>query len=255
MDQSLGMDPTQSVPVDRELAGIIGQDDRIGQEAVRPDAAPHRSFGGEAHRIGRDPQRGDPEPLEMPHPGALVLEVPLGVRGQLGDHRASQGVLAHVGQGLGADQVIAVASPQHLQEVQPAFRSGGGKPGEVVVTELGADAVLVLVAGAGIVDADPRCARQPGPQHIARLFKKGVLACIQQPHDLPLGDRDADGPKLGHQAGHRDLSLVVLEQNEPAQLRPEVTDNAPRHRRHHRPAVRSQPAFAAEHADAARDPG
>jgi hypothetical protein len=39
---------------------------------------------------------------------------------------------------------------------------------------------------------------------------------------------------------------VVLEQNEPAQLWPKVTANLGRHRRHHRPAVRSQPAFAAD---------
>jgi hypothetical protein len=43
MDQPLGMDPAQSVPVDGELAGVIGQDGGVGQEAVAlilPQSAP-----------------------------------------------------------------------------------------------------------------------------------------------------------------------------------------------------------------------
>ena len=40
-------------------------------------------------------------------PGGLVGEVPLGMLRQAGDHRARQGTLAHVGQGLGVDHVVA----------------------------------------------------------------------------------------------------------------------------------------------------
>ena len=103
------------------------------------------------------------------------------MRGQLGDHRPGQCPLAHVGQRLGVDHVVAVAGAQHLEEVQPALRAGGGEGGEVVVAELGADAVLVLVAGAGVVDADPGRRAQPGPQHVACLVEEGALALVQQP--------------------------------------------------------------------------
>jgi hypothetical protein len=48
------------------------------------------------------------------------------------------------------------------------------------------------------------------------------------------------------QTRHGHLTLVVLEQDEPAQLRPEVADDPGRHRRHDGPAVRGQPALAAE---------
>ena len=116
----------------------------------------------------------------------------------------------------------------------------------MVVAELGADAVPVLVAGAGVVDADPARRGQPGPQHLARLVEEGVLARVQQPDDLALGDRDADGPELGHQARHGHLALVVLGQHEAAQLRPEVADDAGRHRGDHGLAVGGQPALAAE---------
>ena len=87
---------------------------------------------------------------------------------------------------------------------------------------------------------------QPGPQHLARLGEEGVLARVQQADDLALGDQDADRPELGHQARHGDLALVVLGQHEAAQLRPEVADDAGRHRREHGPAVGGQPALAAE---------
>ena len=178
---------------------------------MRLDAAPHRPFRGDAHRIGRDRQRGDPEPLKVPRPGRLVGKVPIGMGGQPRDHRTRQGALAHVGQGLGVDHVIAVAGPQQLEEVQPALRSGGGKRGEMVVAELGAEHVAVLVAGAGVVNADPARRRQPGPQHIARLVEEGALALVQQPDDLAFRDRDADGPELRHQPRYGDLALVVLE--------------------------------------------
>ena len=81
--EPLGMHPAQRVPVERELAGVVGQDHRVGQEPMRLDAAPDRTFGGDLDRIGRDRQRGDAEPLEMPQPGRLVREVPLGMLGQL----------------------------------------------------------------------------------------------------------------------------------------------------------------------------
>ena len=45
--QPLGMDPAQGVPVERELAGVVGEDHRVGQEAVRLDAAPDRALGGD----------------------------------------------------------------------------------------------------------------------------------------------------------------------------------------------------------------
>jgi hypothetical protein len=92
-----------------------------------------------------------------------------------------------------------------------------------------------------IQDAALRPAR-----HLARLVEEGALALVQQPDDLALGDRDADRPELCHQARHRDLTLVVLEQHEPAQLRPEVADDPGRHRCHDGPPVRGQPALAAE---------
>jgi hypothetical protein len=45
------MNPAQGVAADIELAGIVAEDDGLGQEAVRLDAAPQRALGGEADRV------------------------------------------------------------------------------------------------------------------------------------------------------------------------------------------------------------
>ncbi len=208
---------------------------------MRLDAAPYGPCRGDTHRLGRNRPPGEVEPFQVPHPSRFVLEALLG---QLGDHRAGQ--LAHVGQSLGVDHVVAVARPQDLQEVQPALGRGRGEGGEVIVADLRADAVAVPVTGASVVDADPRCRAQPSPQYVTRLFKKVVLALVQQADDLPLGDLEPKAPQLCHQTWHGDLTLVVLEQHEPVQFRPEVADNTGRHRCDYGPAIWGEPALAAD---------
>ena len=192
------MDPAQGVVIDRELPGVVGQDHGVGQQPMRLDRAPQRAFGGDADWVGRDLQVGDAELPEVIQPRRLAGEVLVGMIGQLGDDRAGQGAPAHVGQGLGVDDVVAVAGPQHLQEVQPALRGGGREGREVVVADLGAVAVPVPVAGARVVDADPGRRFQPGPQHGAGLVDEGAGVRIEQADDLALGDHDADGPELAH---------------------------------------------------------
>jgi hypothetical protein len=56
---------------DIELTGVITDDHRVGQKAMRFDAAPQGSFGGNNHdRIGMDLDSQDAEPIEMRSPGA-----------------------------------------------------------------------------------------------------------------------------------------------------------------------------------------
>lgn len=80
----------------------------------------------------------------------------------------------------------------------------------------------MLVAGARGIDADPRRRFQP-------LGQEGALALIEQAKNLAFGDGNADRPELGNQARHGDLTLVILEQHETAQRRPEVPDHVGRH--------------------------
>ena len=77
-DQALGMDPAQSVLSDIELAGVIADDDSIGQKVMRLDAAPQRALGGDRHWIGVDLQGRDAELVEVQVPGGLIREEAVG---------------------------------------------------------------------------------------------------------------------------------------------------------------------------------
>ena len=222
VDQTLGMDPAQGMACDLELAGIIAEDDGVGQQAVRLDGAPQRAFGGQPWRIEPVLEVVDAEALEVVRPGLLVGEVLVGMVGQTGDGMLRQGALAHVGQRLGIDHIVGVAGAQQLQEVEAALGACRGEPGEVLVADLGADAVPALMARPGVVDADPGGAGQAGPQHVAGLGQERLLAGDQQAHDLSLGDRDAERAQQFHKARHGDLTLMVLRQHEALQLRPEM---------------------------------
>jgi len=40
VDQALGVDPAEGMMADIELAGVVAEDDGVGEEAVIEDAAP-----------------------------------------------------------------------------------------------------------------------------------------------------------------------------------------------------------------------
>ena len=91
----------------------------------------------------------------MRGPGRLIGEAAVGMFGQAGDDMAGERAVAHIGQRLGIDDVIAMAGAQQREEVEAALRPGGAEPGEMRVADLGAEAVRGLVARAGVVHRDP----------------------------------------------------------------------------------------------------
>jgi hypothetical protein len=99
---------------------------------------------------------------------------------------------------------------------------------------MGAKAVLGLMPGARIVNGKPGRRSQPFAQHLDIFLEESVLLAAQQPHDLPLGDIDAQICKLGGQAWDGDLALVVLAQNEALEVRPEMVADASWQRSHNR---------------------
>ena len=159
VDQALGMDPTQAVLADVELAGVVADDHGVGEEAVRLDAAPQRRLGGDQHRVWIDLEGRDAERFEVGVPGVVIGEAAVGMLDQASDHWAGQCTLAHVGERLGIDDVIVMAGAQQLEEVEAALGAGGAEPGEVGVADLRAEAVRSFVARAGVVDRNPGRAR------------------------------------------------------------------------------------------------
>ena len=49
------------------------------------DAAPQRPFGGDAHRVWRDPQRADTQLIEVRLPSSLISKPRLSMCSQLAD--------------------------------------------------------------------------------------------------------------------------------------------------------------------------
>jgi hypothetical protein len=129
-------------------------------------------------------------------PGELVGEVCPGLRRQLADHGTGKRTATHVAQGRVIDHVIGVSGAQEIEKVQSALAGPRGEPGEAVVANLGAEAILSGVARAGIVHRDPGRRTQAGPQHVAVFGKKVVLTINQQTHHLALRDADPDGAQL-----------------------------------------------------------
>ena len=53
MDEALGVDPTERVIAEAELAGVVGDDDGLSEQAFGLDRPHKRRFARRPHRIGR----------------------------------------------------------------------------------------------------------------------------------------------------------------------------------------------------------
>ena len=240
------MDPAQAVVADIELAGVVADDDGVGQKAVGLDAAPQGALGGDRDRIGLDRERGDAERFQVGGPSRLIRKAAVLMVRQAVDHVGGKRALAHIGESLIVDDVIVMAGPQQAQKIEPALAAGGAKPGEMRVADLGAKPIDRLVARPGVVHRDVGRVGKGGPQHVAGLVAKILLAGDQKAHHLALGDDDAEAAQQRQDACHRGLSLVIEHQHEAAQFRPEMAVDARRQRRRDDLPVRRLPALAAE---------
>jgi hypothetical protein len=153
--QAFRMHPAQGVQADVELTGVVADHHGIGQEAVGFDAAPQRTFGGNQHRVRVNLQGRDTELIKMGFPGRMIAELSVGMIQKVGDHRTGQRPLAHVGDRLIIDHVIAVAGAQQFEEVEAALGAGGAELGEMVVADLCAKPIGGPVPRSGVVDRDP----------------------------------------------------------------------------------------------------
>ena len=197
VDQPLGVNPAQGMPADIELTGVVAEDHGVGQQSVRLDGAPQSAFGGDPHRLGMDVQGGNAKLLQVGHPGPFTGKAPgftpvAGRFGQAGNHRAGQIALMHVGKGRRVEYIVPMPGLQQLQEVQTALGKGRANPGERIIADLRRHAVAIAMPGAGVVHADPGCAFQAGAQDRLALGDEIFLALVQEPHDLALGDINAE---------------------------------------------------------------
>ena len=95
-----------------------------------------------------------------------------------------------------------------------------------------------------VIDRDPSRRLHTGPQNVARLGHKPLLAPVEKPRHLAFRDVHPDIAQQTHQAANGHLAAVILGQYEALHLRPEVTAEPRRQRRHHHPAIGGEPALS-----------
>ncbi len=105
VDKALGVNPTQSVVADAELAGVVGEDDGAGQPILGADRAPQRAFAGCAHGIGGHPQLGQAERAQMRPPLGFTGEFEDFCLAERFDDAVRQIGRAHIGHGRRVDRV------------------------------------------------------------------------------------------------------------------------------------------------------
>src|SRR5215471_3137976 len=86
------------------------------------DTPPQGALGGDLDRIRADLEVGEAKLFEMRRKGVPIAELPVAMIGQACDYMGCQVALAHIGEGLGIDHIIAVTGPQKVQEVCTVLR-------------------------------------------------------------------------------------------------------------------------------------
>ena len=92
---------------DGELAGVVGDDDGLAEQALGLDRPPQRRFAGRANRIGRHSEIGEAEGAQVVHPLLARRKDERGMADGLVDGLLRQIGAAHVGDRRPVDEVAA----------------------------------------------------------------------------------------------------------------------------------------------------
>ncbi len=189
MDEALGVDPAERVIAEAKLAGVVGNDDGLSEQALGLDCAPQRRFAGRPHRIGRHSEIGDAERAQVLHPLLVRGKHQPSMVGEPVDDLLRQISAAHVGDRRRVDHIAGRAAEQTSKESQARFPLAGAECGESIGADVGGETALAGMARAGVVDGDEGRAGKSRPQHRFILGAEAVELGGHKPHHLVLGDR------------------------------------------------------------------
>src|SRR5881392_4007907 len=91
----------------------------------------------------------------MDLPRDLVGEMSLRLARKLADDWSGQRASPHIAQRRIVDHIIGVPGAKQIKEIQPALVGPCAEPGEAVITDLRAEAVVTGVPRAGVIDSNP----------------------------------------------------------------------------------------------------
>jgi hypothetical protein len=131
-------------------------------------------------------------------------------------------VLGQVGQRGLIQGVGIVPGTEQFQEIDPTLAVGAREPGEAFVANMRTVPILALMARPRVVHMNVPAALQPRLQQRVLLAMELAMAVGDQRAELPGRDIDLPLPQLLKQERLRHMRMVVLVQDEGAQLRAEM---------------------------------
>ena len=131
VNEPLGVNPAQRVDADAKLAGVVGNDDRVLQQALMMDRAPQRRLVGDQDGIGQDFHLAQGQRLQMALPVARGGKNARLMRGELVDHDLRQVAPFHIVDRRVVDDVERRSTAKPRQKRQARFRGSSAKRREV----------------------------------------------------------------------------------------------------------------------------
>lgn len=217
-DGSLRVYPAEHVGEHVELPSVVAEDRDVRIEAVLDHGTDERAFRRDPDMAGaRDSQlRQMREPVLLGRKyGGAGLE-------NRADRVGRKLLGRHVRQGVGVDDVVFEHAAENLQKVDPALAFGTLEIGENFVADVGAVAVFPVMPRPGVVHVQIPGNRDAGPEDFLLLGVEGVLALQEDSGNLAQGNVAANLAKLLPDRRLRRVDVVVLAQNEAAELDAEV---------------------------------
>ena len=144
----------QSMIADPELAGIVGDNDRVAQQAMVADRSPDASFPQHPdERLVKDVDLSTHQVLEELQ---LVGKHLWFTRFQSGNKSRIRLAALQMCKGGIIQNVVLIAAAQQRQKVQPRLGRCGAKGGKMLTADLRRVTIAMGMPGAGIVDGDIR---------------------------------------------------------------------------------------------------
>jgi diphthamide synthase subunit DPH2 len=144
----------------------------------------------------------------------------------LGDDGAREITLRHVSKSGVVQNIVGMSGTQKPKKIKAAFGCCGCKEREKIIAHLRAKAVRSFMTCASIVDRNPGGRLERRAQHVSRFLDKKSFGLIQDTNDLPFGDGKPQHLQQRDQSGHGRLSLMVLNENEAFEFRPNMVVDA-----------------------------
>jgi len=145
MDEAIGVNPAQGVQADPELAGVVGNDDRVRQKTLMARMAPHNATSVEI-RTGSGVTFISlrPSPFgQVSHSWREAIYIDT----EFVDHDLGQRSFLHVFERGAIDHVERGSPAQSRQESQPRFARTAAKHTKAVRADLRGVAVLAGMTG------------------------------------------------------------------------------------------------------------